>query len=325
MACPVLRNVVCLLTFVAGSFTIAAIAQSPGVLDSDRDGLSDDFEQTLLQKFQPTIMISASDCSSRPAKFKAGDAHPKVDAQDGTIYGQVFPVSKTTVEVHFYTLWDRDCGKVSHPLDVEHVSGLISIEGPEPRALYWYAGAHEKTMCDISSGARSVAIDAADHGPRVWSSTGKHAMYFTQSKCNSGSGCGADSCADNVELAPSGPVINLGELHSPANGSTWVASPAWLLHDKMGTDFPPAVTAMLDATRGDTVATVRGRSTFRGTIQVSDTVLESGESAAQHTGAAIDTANTHTSNSLGRAATATGHSLKRAWTAVFGSNAAPAR
>lgn len=295
----------------------SAVAQTTGTPpDFDHDGLSDEFEQSLLENFRPTFMISATDCAAKPARFKTGRADPEVAATDGTIYGQVFPVSPNLVEVHYYTLWERDCGRNSHPLDAEHVAALISAQAsPEWKALYWYAGAHEKTVCDISSGARSAAISAEHHGPTLWSSAGKHALYMRKEMCNHG--CGADSCDDAVELPKNGPVINLGEFNAPANESFWLASSQWTLSDKMDSDFSPEVIARLAATSGDTVATLRGTSSVRGTIQGSDAVAESAATTAQHTGAALNTANTHTSGSLGKATRATGRSLRRAWKAVF--------
>src|SRR5215475_1125577 len=146
-----------------------ALAATAGTqIDSDRDGLSDEFERTLLEQFRPTILISPSDCAARPSSFRAGPSHPEVLSADGTIYGQVFPVSNNHIEIHYYTLWDRDCGRVAHPLDVEHLAALISNETEGgSKAIYWYAGAHEKTVCDISSGAHSAAVGAERHGPRV--------------------------------------------------------------------------------------------------------------------------------------------------------------
>jgi hypothetical protein len=305
------------------AFPHFALAQSLNPpLDSDHDGLADDLEQTLLEKFQPVLMVSATDCAGIPAEFAANQLSPVVAAKNGTIYGQVFPVAPHTVEIHYYTLWDRDCGRRGHPLDVEHLSALVSLSGPEPTALYWYAGAHENTACDISSGARASAVGAEDRGPRAWSSAGKHALYFTQTKCNSGRGCGADSCADDGELTRSPAVINVGERNAAANGAAWVTSAQWPLADKMGTDFTPAIQQVLEAASGG-VVTVRGRSTFRGTIQVSGTVLDASATGADHTGSALDTANAHTAKSLGTATHATGRSLRRAWDAVFRRNSKP--
>jgi hypothetical protein len=137
-----------------------AIAQNSPDTDSDHDGLSDQQEQALLEQFRPAFMISASDCAVRPSSFEPGHVVPTPVAADGTIYGQVFPVvfpgrGSDYLEIHYYTLWDRDCGRRPHPLDVEHVSAIVTNpKGSNPQALYWYAGAHENTACDISSGAR---------------------------------------------------------------------------------------------------------------------------------------------------------------------------
>src|SRR5262249_34368697 len=150
--CRVLWVSICLL------WSLAALSQTS--VDRDKDGLPDDKEQVLLEKFRPTFMISATDCSLRPARFEMDRTDPRPVATDGTIYGQVFPIAESnTIEIHYYTLWGSDCGRIKHPLDVEHVSVLVvHKQGAEPRALYWYAGAHEKTACDISSGARAKSV-----------------------------------------------------------------------------------------------------------------------------------------------------------------------
>ena len=297
--------------------TNSAMAQPIARTDSDHDGLTDTFEQSLLEQFRPIFMISTKDCANRPARFEPNVATPKPLATDGTIYGQVFPLpGSSNIEIHYYTLWDRDCGRNGHLLDVEHVSVIVSNSpGSPPKALYWYSGAHEQTVCDISSGARAAALGAEEHGPRVWSSVGKHALYLRKAMC--GHGCGADSCENDVELPNTGTVINLGEPTAPANGSTWSSSPEWMLSSKMDSDFPPDVIARLDATSGETIITLRGNSSLRGTIQGSGAVLNGAATGAQHTGAALDTADVHTSKSLGKATRATGRSLRKAWNAVF--------
>lgn len=224
-----------LMTYIL--LSAVAVAQIP--LDTDHDGLSDQQEQALLEQFRPAFMISATDCAVRPSSFEPGQVTPTPVAADGTIYGQVFPIHNSNyLEIHYYTLWRRDCGRRPHPLDVEHVSAIVTNPaGSNPQALYWYAGAHEKTACDISSGARATAIAAEQHGPVVWSSAGKHALYLRRGMCHHG--CGADSCDDDVELARNGPVINIGEMGAPANGAVWAASQQWFAADKMDSDFPP--------------------------------------------------------------------------------------
>jgi hypothetical protein len=295
-----------------------ASAHAQTAIDSDHDSLSDEVEQALLEQFRPTFMISSKDCATRPARFKPGQEVPESTVKDGTIYGQVSPIPNSDrVEIHYYTLWDQDCGRNGHPLDVEHIAVFVTHgPGVQPTALYWYAGAHENTACNISSGSRAEAVGAEDRGPRVWSSWGKHALYLRKGMC--GHGCGADTCDDDVELPHHGPVINIGERGAPMNGAEWIHSPHWALSEKMVTDFPPETISRLDATSGETVLTLGGRSTFRGTIAVSDTVLGSATNSASQTGAALDTANSHTSKGLGTAAKSTGRSLKRAWKSVFG-------
>lgn len=300
------------------SFANLASAQAGAQTDSDHDGLTDSFEQALLEQFRPTFMIGAKDCAGLPARFQPDLVNPKLVAADGTIYGQVFPLpGSSNIEIHYYTLWEQDCGHRGHPFDAEHVSVLIANDlGSAPKALYWYAGAHEDTVCDISSGARAEAIGAEQRGARVWSSVGKHALYLKKAMC--GHGCGADFCDNDAELPSTDAVINLGELKSPANGSLWVASSEWPLSAKMDSDFSPAAIARLDAASAETVITLRGNSSFRGTIQGSQAVLDGAATGAEHTGAALGTANDHTASSLGTATRATGRSLRKAWNAVFG-------
>lgn len=294
-----------------------AFAADGAMLDTDRDGLSDEIEQRLLEKYRPSFLISTSDCAGMPARIKPGQVRPEVAASDGTIYGQAFPSSnnRETVEIHYYTLWSHDCGRMSHPYDVEHVAVLASVEESKERALYWYAGAHEKTVCDISSGARADAIGGEHQGAKVWSSSGKHALYLRQEMCDAG--CGADSCEGPVELERNGPVVNVGERGAPMNDSLWVDSTDWVLSEKMSSDFTPAVIALLDASPEESVITVKGRSPVRGTIQGSNAVLDRASSGANQTGAALGSANEGTSSGVAKAARATGRSLKRAWKAVF--------
>lgn len=285
-------------------------------VDSDRDGIGDAQEQILLERFRPTFMISKTDCAVRPAQFEPGHGDPKALAADGTIYGQVFPLPGNRIEIHYYTLWDKDCGRMKHPLDAEHVSVLISTNsGEEPKALYWYAAAHEKTACDISSAGRTEALITAGDHPVIWSSSGKHALFLRKEMC--GHGCGADSCKDDVELTAAGPVINIGELDRPMNGAVWAKSPSWPLEDKMKSNFSGEVLTRLEATPAETIITVQGNSTIRGTIEGAGAAVNGGAIGAQHTEAALDTANGHTSRSLSTAAKATGRALSRAWRAVL--------
>ncbi|HTF63373.1 MAG TPA: hypothetical protein VK638_11765, partial [Edaphobacter sp.] len=65
-------------------------------VDSDHDGMSDTLEQALLVQFVPKFMIDQHDCSNVPAEFQADKKTPELKAENGTIYGQVFPAKTLT-------------------------------------------------------------------------------------------------------------------------------------------------------------------------------------------------------------------------------------
>src|SRR5215470_7784705 len=110
----------CFLATLWMLFALPLPAQVAGFTgaDNDRDGLPDDFEQAILDKFRPTWKISTTDCNVLPAEFQPGVATPTVKAQNGTIYGQVFIRGSSSlgyfIEAHFYDLWGMDCGILSH-------------------------------------------------------------------------------------------------------------------------------------------------------------------------------------------------------------------
>ena len=182
------------------SFMLAA--QSAPSPDSDHDGLSDSLEQALLTQFSPHFYVGQRECAGLPAAFQPDLLQPTLQKEDGTVYGEVFPAKiagadRPMVEIHFYDLWDRDCGAHGHQLDAEHVAVLVEASSSELitakwKAVYWFAAAHENTVCDVSQLARASALGAEENGPKVWLSPGKHAAYLAKSLCNHG--CGADRC-----------------------------------------------------------------------------------------------------------------------------------
>jgi hypothetical protein len=221
-------------------------------LDSDDDGLSDAFESALLQRFQPQFEISKADCAGEPAQFAPGSAKPTTLADDGTLYGQAFPRKATTdgerqIELHFYHLWRVDCGRLGHPLDAEHVSVLLRGAGSDAsqwRAVYWYAAAHEDTVCDASQITRASTLEAETHGATVWISAGKHGSFLNEELC--ARGCGGDRCVDTKPLVSAG-VVNLGEYAAPMNGTAWSHSAEWPLAAKMRrSDFPAERTSLVE-------------------------------------------------------------------------------
>jgi hypothetical protein len=235
----------CLL-FVSSTTETAGFSD----VDNDHDGLSDELEQAILEKFRPTWNISATDCNVLPAQFVPYVSSPVVLDRNGTIYGQVFIRDANSlglfVEAHFYDLWAADCGYInSHPFDAEHVSVLIRVAAAsqplsEWHATQWYAAAHEDTICDSSSFAWAASVNGEDQGPTIWVSRGKHGAFFGQQPCARG-GCSFDRCETAVVALNSLP-INIGEVNASLNGAGWTATTAWPLTAKMRSDFPNVTT-----------------------------------------------------------------------------------
>ena len=283
----------------------ALFAQQP---DTDHDGLPDSLEQQLLEKFRPTLMVSSDECDVAPAEFKPDRKTPIVAHRNGTIYGQAQPSKipspgMVTVELHYYHLWSQDCGRLNHPLDAEHISTLIQgidlTSLPETwRATYWYAAAHQNTLCDASTAAKAAALKAEQHGPIVWISSGKHASFFNQEHCEHG--CGGDRCLNMKELQQSA-LINIGEKDAPMNGALWINATTWQLPQKLLPDFDPTLIAQIDtmSEKSDLIPVSTVPGSVRGVIRVSNTTTDGLATGKRHTGSALSTATQKTGKALG--------------------------
>jgi hypothetical protein len=310
------RGLLCAVLLLFQSFALAA--QSARSLDSDRDGFPDSLEQSLLTQFSPRFYIGQQECAGLPAAFTPGLLQPTPQAEDGTVYGQVFPVKVAGVsgpiaEIRFYDLWARDCGAHGHQLDAEHVALLAEASSTDLstatwKAVYWYAAAHENTVCDVSQLARASDLGAEQEGAKVWISPGKHAAYLAKSLCNHG--CGADQC-EAMRPMRTGRIVNLGEPGHPMNGSDFAASKQWPLEEKMSrTDFPPEPIARLEALPvGDIAWFNAGRHPAQGVIAVSYTTGDAIAGSGQNTDAALALAGARTGNALQRSYRNTMHAL----------------
>lgn len=274
--------------------------------DLDRDSLDDATEQALLEQFLPRFYLSKGECDLAPAEFAPGASEPRPIARNGVIYGQAFPYPSSKgasqVELHYYHLWARDCGRGGHPLDAEHVSTLVSETGSHWRAHYWLAAAHEGTVCDRGM-ARPAGVEAR---AEVWISARKHASFLSASECNRG-GCGGDSCQEPRALTVAR-VINLGEPSALMPGMQWAASARWGLTEKMRSDFPPELLARLDSADGltPTASSLRGVHT---TLAVGNKPVSALDTTAAKTGAALDASASQTGSFLKRAARGVGRFL----------------
>lgn len=300
-----------------------ARAQEPLDVDTDHDGLSDVREQAILERFVPRFQVSRADCAGKPALFEEGVLKPTVMERDGTVYGQVTPRVSAAggdalVEVHFYDLWSVDCGRMGHPLDAEHVSVLLrakTMDSPveDWRGVYWFAAAHEGTVCDASQVATAKVLDAERQGATVWLSAGKHGAFLSEPMCTQG--CGGDRCSEMAPLVAAR-VINLGEPGYVMHGAIWVASPAWPLAAKMKSDFSAAAIARLEHGEGVPVEMNGAHGSVKGTIYVANSVADGVGTSGTNTGAALNTADDKTESALAKSAKATGGALKRSTKAV---------
>jgi hypothetical protein len=316
--------------FVLALLTAALVtAQQPeqkAGLDSDQDGMSDTLEQALLLQFAPRFMVARHDCSQLPAEFVPNLETPIVQVQDGTIYGQVFPEKSASgnlpsagivAEIHYYHLWRIDCGPHGHPLDTEHVAVLVTasdrdLASAKWKALYWYASAHESTVCDVSQITRASTLHAEQGGATVFVSPGKHASYLNEKLCRAG--CGADKCVD-MAVVPAGKIINLGEAAHPMNGSVFIASSQWPLLGKMTqSNFPSATIARLNQMPDTDIAWFNpGRHPTQGIIATSYTTEQAIAVGAGDTTSSLAKAGASTGVAISVAQGSTGNALQKTY------------
>lgn len=270
--------------------------------DADRDGIDDAAEQAALEQFRPQLLLSAGECDGLPAEFAAGAKTPKVAARNGTLYARASPFTARPgewLEVHYYHLWGRDCGRRGHDLDAEQAAVLLERVHGEWIARYWWAAAHEETVCERSNAARASWLKAEKQGARLWISRGKHASFLSRDLCSWG--CGGDSCEDTVPSPPAR-IVNLGEKGALAEGMQWAEAGSWPLRGKFGSVFTAELLARLDREDGGRIV---GRDGAMYPIQA--IALAGGETAG-----GLDTGKQHVGKALGTATEKTGNALKRA-------------
>jgi hypothetical protein len=232
------------------------------------------------------------------------------------------------IELHYYMLWRKDCGRLGHDLDTEHVSVLLRGESEDAegwRAVYWYAAAHEDTVCDASQLTRASTIAAETHGAKVWVSNGKHGSFLNEGLCRHG--CGGDRC-EKMRAMEMGQVIDVGEAGAAMNGAVWAASPRWPLLEKMQrSDFtavrvarveglPKTDVAWAEPSKRPAQAAIRGGSAgVEGAllgVNVGGTSTADALSLGnRRTDTALVLANAKTTAALGEAAQSTGKALSK--------------
>lgn len=278
------------------------LASSLAAADLDQDTLPDKFEQQLLERFVPRFMVSTKDCDVLPAEFARHESAPRPVSRNGTLYGFVTLRDEGEIELHYYHLWARDCGRGSHPLDVEHVSALLRNPNPDHTAKHWHAVAwmaagHQGTICDTAHGARAHLLDAAKQGPTVWISQGKHASFLSQKLCSRG--CGGDRCENMQPWRPRA-VVNVGSVEHPMNGSEWIQSKQWALKQKLRPEFSSSVQTVIAQSEG--IANLYPVLVpVKATVFAGDATLDAVGTGKRHAGGGVATGASSVAKSLKKA------------------------
>jgi len=197
---------------------------------------------------------------------------------------------------------------MGHQLDAEYVAVLVRAESwhrpvEEWRAVYWYAAAHEHTVCDLSEARSALSLDAAAHGPVVWVSKDKHASFFRAGSDRGG--CGQDRFTDMREFVVS-TIVNIGEVRNAMNGSEWISSSRWRLQEKMQPVF-------LEEEIAWALTMANPEPLSRGRRSRTQSVIFAGGAGL----AGIDTGRAHAEDSVALGAEKTDGAVKKAYSRVL--------
>ncbi|MBK6512834.1 MAG: hypothetical protein IPG04_01625 [Polyangiaceae bacterium] len=218
--------VLVLETNLPSSPEACALVNGAPCADADQDGLVDAWEDVVLDRLRPTLVLDEEEQLVSDATAMTG------------IVGRVAPVDG---RVHVYMMlgYSKDYGScggfTSHNGDSERV--VVALEhdparGPGgARLSAAYTAAHEGTITDhgrVFEGADlaelSYEVDPALLEPRwvVFPSANKHATYASIAICEGISvvpcfdeDCGPDRVADPDDFALLMPFVNVGEESFP--------------------------------------------------------------------------------------------------------------
>ena len=216
--------------------------------DADRDGLPDSLENSLAQQFFPDLNLHCGtfeglEFADRRQLY--GHTVPGyTNSSNGRMPFVVHPYNPGNgnckepyqcIEIRYGIAWNWDLGDDlgggAHNGDSEVYALLLARKDTDGadwgtsvdvalndstqwRLMKEFMSAHWGSSAESSS-FRSQGNYGSLSWQGVWASEGKHAMYPTQSACNSGGFFGADDCGDNrcwvsvVELIQK--LMNVGE------------------------------------------------------------------------------------------------------------------
>jgi hypothetical protein len=197
--------------------------------DADRDGLSDELEASLADRFAPVVILHPQD-GTRPASIpwllshfgspraaqnglpvglRAGSSDPR----DWVTYVHVYPRTDGDINVQywFFYAYNQAPAIFNHDADWEHVTVVVTPAG-HPRGMFF--AQHSDCNPGVFRPWSAVRKDG-DH-PIVLSARGTHASYADQSSVpwfDRVSRCeGVDNCHDPIwRTNEAGGLVNVGE------------------------------------------------------------------------------------------------------------------
>lgn len=245
------------VTILCFSMAVLALLPSPAAAqDGDYDGLPDSLELSLAQYFFPILNLH---CGTYEG-LAYGDRRQLYgltvsgysDSSNGRIPFTAHPYSPNDgyncteamqcIEIRYGIAWNWDLGDDTfggaHSGDSEVYAILVARKDTDGSdwGVSWDVAQNDASQWRLikefmsahwTEGWGADSSSYRSHGnygtysyQKVWAAEGKHAMYPTQSACNSGGAAGADDCGDNrcdlvTEIYQK--VQNIGESYAPLN------------------------------------------------------------------------------------------------------------
>ncbi len=193
---------------VAADTTRLDVSSTDTIVDRDRDGLDDTYEQRIATEYMPFRSFDPTDGCPRQVVVFRLRPHPAAPT--------------TRLHMIVVTLLETDCGAGGHPGDDEVFGVTIDPSRPAPAGIVAVrAIAHQSTACEHISNcgqctglsACSMAARRGSAYPVVYFSRNKHGAYADIRSCT-----GACFFTNYCTLAPTSnesPPINAGEPGSP--------------------------------------------------------------------------------------------------------------
>lgn len=228
----------------------ALIFEIPNIIDEDQDGLDDELEKILLEKFTPQIIHFEKEQCPGPDPQKPHDTitpkliicrifllpqqytqstssvaqFPKsIIEKDSLLKGLIWHPS--LIIVNATLLYGNDCGLNGHLGDVESFQFSLKHKSTDERLWHYdkdtgnWEGhliqtiSHSGTACEHIERNSFKNMKKQNGSYTIFSSPNKHGSYITVCKCNN-SGICDPSCSGKQWVAKT-KIINAGEYNHP--------------------------------------------------------------------------------------------------------------